>query len=218
MTYPVAIVAYLGDTYCVETGTAYNGLAIALKNTVDNEGKNYIISTISENDTEYSTDVVKEAAKDFRGFDHTSKMYIDGRYRNYPAASVVYNNDDLKGSSLSCWFIPSAGQWRLAMEGLGLGKFTVVNQALSGADIYGFKDGQPKVAIFNDLELTDDETFFTSTEYPHNNSYGYVWGFAIRKDLEESCFISMVDKQRNSCSLRKFLAFKYSTGGKKDIE
>ena len=160
MTYPVAIVAYLGDTYRVETGTAYNGLAIALKNTVDNEGKNYIISTISENDTEYSTDVVKEAAKDFRGFDQT----------------------------------------------------------LSGADIYGFKDGQPKVAIFNDLELTDDETFFTSTEYPHNNSYGYVWGFAIRKDLEESCFISMVDKQRNSCSLRKFLAFKYSTGGKKDIE
>ena len=88
---------------------------------------------------------------------------------------------------------------------------------LSGASIPTARTAT-SVAIFNDLELTDDETFFTSTEYPHNNSYGYVWGFAIRKDLEESCFISMVDKQRNSCSLRKFLAFKYSTGGKKDIE
>jgi hypothetical protein len=218
-TGPVAIVVYCGGSYRVESDSKYNGLAMALENTVDKKGNNYILSTKSENITEFSTNDPLVAAKDFNGYVHTAKMYNNKNYEYHPAVNAIYNNYGL-GESLSSWFIPSAGQWCLAMEGLGYGKYGVIGQNEQGENIYGFQGGgEPKVSVLYDLGLmTGEQTFFTSTEYNDNNSFGYVWGFDLENNIRKSRLVSMIEKKSDVFHLRKFIAFKYSSGGKKDIE
>jgi hypothetical protein len=215
-TYAVAIVVYCGGSYRVESDTEYNGLAMALENTVDKKGNNYILSTKSENVTKFSTNDPLVAAKDFNGYDHTMMMYFQGNNKYHPAVDAVFDNHGL-ASNLSSWFIPSAGQWCLAMEGLGLGKYGVIGQNEQGEDIYGFQGGELNINLFYTLGLANRQTFFTSTEYKDKDNFDYVWGFDLENNIRESNLSSRIEKKSSAC-LRKFIAFKYSSGGKKDIE
>ena len=220
---PAAMVVYLGDTYRVESDTEYNGLAIALENTVEKtydednlySENSYPFSDISENVTGFSTDEYMVAAKDFNGLKYTEKMYNNKKH--YPAAEVVYDSFGVKGN-FSKWFIPSAGQWCLAMEGLGLGKFGVIRQNEQGENIYRFPCEHPNDDLLFVLKLKTDMSFFTSTEFKEKDNFDNVWGFTVDSNPENNKLLRRIDKKKTVFRTRKFIAFKYSTGGKKDIE
>jgi hypothetical protein len=218
---PLAIVVYCGDTYRVESGTEYNGLAMALENSIDVlSNDNYIFSTKSENITGFYTNDYMVAAKDFNGLKYTRIMNKETR-KDYPAATAIYYNEeklDLLSGNFSYWFIPSAGQWCLAMEGLGLGKFGVVGQNEQGEDIYGFPCDHPNENLISVLKLNSSESFFTSTESKYKDSFDNVWGFAVDSNPENNKLLKWIEKGRSFFRTRKFIAFKYSTGGKRDIE
>ena len=219
-TFPVAIVVYCGSSYRVESGTEYNGLAMALEDTY-NKGNKYYLSNKSENTTGFYATKEKEAIKDLNGLDHTQKMFQEGKDR-YPAADAIYDSAveediDKDEDIFSYWFIPSAGQWCLAMEGLGYGRYTVTGQNEQGEDIYGFTSDNVNYKVFDELNLSNG-CYFTSTESNANNSFKYVWGLNVNSEYEKCKLLDLIEKKNNVFHLRKFLAFKYSFGGKEDID
>jgi hypothetical protein len=126
------------------------------------------------------------------GHQHDAAKYA----LNYQQARYVHWGNDFSG-----FFLPSAGQWILAMEGMGAtwsnnnGEFT---KHVSLADFFD-KAGAKKYCPKGD--------YATSTE----NSFNMIYGMSIALDGSQAA-MELFTKSEN-CKVRPFIAFKYDNGG-----
>ena len=241
-TEAVAIVTYLGGDYRVETGSKWNGLAIALTPSKDD------IAYIDEAHSHLPKCALsfwapKEIHKDLTGLASTETLLGDcGNGHQHPAAK--YCRDSKKEYSFyhrkaefSNWFLPSYGQWVLAMKGLGYkysfdatensplfvasGDVETTNTALQTAlnnagvpDLY-------KV-LKNNANYDDEAQFWTTTNYDEGEQQTYqtnrykAYVFQNRSSVAGSNFW-LCEKYKRMYVL-PFIAFRYDNGGKAEME
>jgi len=119
-TEPAALVIYMNKPQRVEDGQAYHGLAIAVEDL--KEDKNAVKLAFCSAPKNYVSSIAYDKriyANLLDGIDKTEELADKGD--SYPAAVAVsklkkLENDD---ANFSPWFIPSVGQWILALKGLG---------------------------------------------------------------------------------------------------
>ncbi|MBR3067405.1 MAG: hypothetical protein IKG77_06660 [Prevotella sp.] len=120
-TEAAAMVVYLGGDKRVEEGQRWNGLAIAVKDLKVDDRDFAPFAAQNEND-EYISSMVydrKMYANVLDGFAKTTSLAGIGD--SYPAAKAVSKMDKINSSDIpmSGWFLPSTGQWILALNGMG---------------------------------------------------------------------------------------------------
>ena len=212
---PIGIVVYMGGNKRVEKGKNYNGLIMAYRDSYhnivnqdyyeyasDDDGRISYCSTATSKYTMLSR-VLDGLANTERlvnanckaGHQHDAAKYA----LNYQQARYVHWGNDFSG-----FFLPSAGQWILAMEGMGAtwsnnnGEFT---KHVSLADFFD-KAGAKKYCPKGD--------YVTSTE----NSFNMIYGMSIALDGSQAD-MELFTKSEN-CKVRPFIAFKYDNGGTQD--
>ena len=212
---PIGIVVYMGGNKRVEKGKNYNGLIMAYRDSyhsiIDRDSYEYAsdddsrISYCSTATSKYTmlSRVLDGLANTERlvnanctaGHIHNAAHYA----QNYQQARFVH-----WGNNFSGFFLPSAGQWILAMEGMGdtwnnnTGEFTKDVSLAKFFDKAGVKKYCPK------------GYYATSTE----NSFNMIYGMSIALDGDQGN-IELFKKSEN-CNVRPFIAFKYDDGGTQD--
>ena len=196
----VAVVAYTGGNKRVEKGKDWNGLAISLiTNPVGNSWSNEIYDNCP-NLTMY--DNYTYALDDFTGLAATEALAGGCGNLNHIHNAAEYCRDfkdkvNKRGNSISSWFLPSFGQWILAIEGLG------------GV----WEDGAINIntIVLQDHRLhsiyTGDNRFWTSSAMNQSNAYYFTLG---------TKFSSTHAKKDQQLRVIPFIAFKYGDGGKED--
>ncbi len=187
----VAVVVYVGGNIRVESDSVYNGLAIAL-NPIESKwwAKNDgncpdIASFISSND----------AINDFKGMYNTrilSKQCYEEHQHDAAKACCDYTKVNSRDNTISQWFLPSVGQWQIAIEEM--------KQNANSSENF-----LEKFALDN--VITEDLVFWTSTPQNQENAYYFQlnknWGSTkAYKTYVTDCL--------------PFLAFKYGEGGKEN--
>jgi hypothetical protein len=156
-TEAVAIVTYLGDTKRVEKGANWNGLAMAL---APSEEKCFVDEDHVLTNCALPTWEAKNIHKDLTGLASTEILMGDcGHGHQHPAAK--YCRDWLKDSpftaratEFSPWFLPSYGQWVLAIGGQGYK--------------YGLSNGSPVFTAIKDIDSAKEaqQTALTNAGVP----------------------------------------------------
>jgi len=111
----------------VEAGTGYHGLAIGLK---DQKTEFNSFSMPWSTDPKYSTcatvvddNEIEKMSTTLDGISQSNRVrnHICNANHGHPAFEVVPKNDDyLRGKGFSEWFIPSTGQWILALSQMNI--------------------------------------------------------------------------------------------------
>ncbi len=205
---PIALVAYLGGPISVEFGTLYNGLAVALNDVGEacysNEENKMKLCAHEAHD-------LSQVSKQISGLKDCQKMKNDEFEHEHEAIGLGFIQQ-YEGTTMSEWFIPSTGQWCLAMEGMGYGKFVSTNEVVNDEKVYKFeKNGKWlwNVAGFTSNDLQTNARYMTVTEQSdetRKNATGKVWTFYYNG--ERSTFVPQ-DKTEDA-KLRPFIAFKYN--------
>ena len=211
---PEAMVVYLGGNKRVEHGKNYNGLAIALQDL--NNGTKYKFCEQEVkgkvcSDNAPTNDYVPNR---YTGLAQTEQL--KNATHSHPAATAAWGAPIADG--FSNWFIPSTGQWALAMESMGFGKYVKTDQKLFGRYIYKFdllNDGKwlweeagiPEAALNGD--------YMTTTErYDDWGVTTYFWSFHSSGSYNKNNLPYHV----NGYLVRQFIAFQYGNGGTQDFE
>lgn len=122
---PVAMVVYIGQPGEIESGTQYNALAMSIESYQQYAWSNAIDITCAED----PVPVVAAAAiipKTLNGMAMTEMLALHecNESHLHPAAEFVYTMEKpVQDDDFSKWFIPSAGQFNLAMLGMGFSPF-----------------------------------------------------------------------------------------------
>ena len=124
---PTAIVLYYNKDAIVEGGTSYHGLAIGLK---DQKTEFNSFSMAWSTDAGYSTcatvvddNEIEKMSTTLDGISQSNRvrnLKCNANHR-HPAFEVLPADDDyLRGKGFSEWFIPSTGQWILALSQMNI--------------------------------------------------------------------------------------------------
>jgi len=225
---PVAMVVYLGGINRVEKGKDWNGLAIALKDLSDESTGNAGISYCGNEGTDAlcTTNVManEHLAKRCDGWAMTQRLknHACGANHEHPAAETAWNKERIEGCSE--WFIPSTGQWDLAMQGMGFDTCKKYSfgwgYETDGAEWPWETAGAPDAAF----EFENGTRYMTCTEYNGesanyttenlNKASGRVHCLQVRSNNLRVVYV----KKNVDFRLRPFIAFKYSNGGYMDPE
>ncbi len=211
---PIALVVYLGGDKRVEYDYPYNGLAVALKDA----GEAFFSTEESKMKLcAHEAHDLSQVSTIFFGHTDTSHMGFNAQEHGHMAADMALSHVADYPVGSSGWFLPSTGQWCLAMEGMGYGKFISTNQVVNGETQYKFeKNGKWwwNVAGLESSELQTNALYLTSTEQSDESrekATGKVWGFYYNG--ERSTFVPQ-DKTEH-VRIRSFIAFEY---GKKNSD
>jgi hypothetical protein len=213
-TEPKAVVVYLGGNKRVEKDSIWNGLAIALDDVKKNDGNEGIAFSgeeIAKNLCTSNAAVRQHIAGRCDGWSMTQHLKDKCNLNHsHPAAEAVGALQPIEGCS--GWFIPSAGQWNLAMIGLGFG--TLSKDPDSGlwkyleqghvADIYNLVSGKSY--------MTCTESYRASFNFNVDETDGWIYSFDYNTTLRYMQFVD-VNKTRTDLRVRPFIAFKYGNGG-----
>ncbi len=190
----VAVVAYVGGDKRVEWNQPYNGLAIALEPTT---AESWAPSSEFDNcNGVASFKSSDDAINDFKGMANTRILSETCYYKHkHEAAKACYDykyefdEDNNRESTISQWFLPSVGQWQIAIEGM--------KQNSNSSDNFLTKYALDEV-------ITEKSYFWTSTPY----DVAFVYHFRLIDDWSKS---RSVKYEKLRCL--PFLAFKYGEGG-----
>ena len=206
-----AMVVYKGGDKRVEKDKDWNGLAIALNDLEDD--KAYCEAGM---DTELCTTKATTGEQMLiclDGWAMTKKLkdHACNANHRHPAAEAVWIRE--KPQNCSEWFIPSTGQWSLAMEGLGFGGYTYIEEA----DQWLF----PTIGKWpwNQANINTGDAglkafmYMTSTEGrrsddidANNNRNEYIHCFKFTDELGP---VYTTKEKTEKTSIRPFIAFKY---------
>jgi len=186
-TTAVAIVAYYNEKKTVDA-CGYHGLAISLESLGSYEMKT------GYDDCMIGANSADDAIKDLCGIGATKKMSMKlcGLDHQHPGMALIAEKEAIKNNNFSNWFIPSAGQWILALEGLGV-KYN------------GMKDNKGTFSgnyttLSNYLpDGTLDGTYMSTTSHNDQN-----WVFALKK---QGSFSMMLYNHTYEVKYIPFVAF-----------
>jgi hypothetical protein len=230
---PVAMVVYLGGTNRVEKGKDWNGLAIALKDVKDERTGSAGVPYCGNEGTDAlcTTNIVSQEhlAKRCDGWAMTQRLknHTCGANHKHEAAETAWNKDRIEGCSE--WFIPSTGQWDLAMQGMGFDTCKKYSESKWGYETDGAEwpwetAGAPDAAF----DFQHEFKYLTCTEYNGeyseytadnlNNATGKF--YCLQVDGNNLFFVKQIKNISwfEYLRLRPFIAFKYSDGGTMDPE
>ena len=163
----VAIVAYVGSEGSVETGTTYRGLAIAMRD-ANNANACWWYTANSGTCVSQSNDV--SAALGYKdGIACTNTLTSDSH--THAAATLARsNNGTAAPNGTSGWFLPSAGQWQMIVQGM-TGKTTALS--MSNNEDYKAAGVNTVIAAAGGTKLQSISpiSYWSSTEY----NTGYTW-------------------------------------------
>ena len=210
-----AMVVYLGGDKRVEKGANWNGLAISLEDIKSGNVSQFhwnedftrnIYCTTATGKQQYLSRLLDGLAMTKRLVNHEC-----GQDHRHPAANAVNNwsgSRDIANQgnyTYSTWFLPSAGQWILAMQGIGA-RWTDSDD--------GFRTGANFRNLFAAAGLTTDNApkvnYVTTTEY-HYDQYWYI----LLSSNDNEVNFSIMPKD-NDGFVRAFIAFKYDDGASQD--
>ena len=212
---PIGIVVYMGGNKRVEKGKNYNGLIMAYRDSYHNIVDRDYYEYASDDDGRISycstaTSKYTMLSRVLDGLANTERL-VNANCKaghQHDAAKYALNHQQARyvhwGNDFSGFFLPSAGQWILAMEGMGAtwsnnnGEFT---KHVSLADFFD-KAGAKKYCPKGD--------YVTSTE----NSFKMIYGMSIALDGSQADM--ELFKKSQECKVRPFIAFKYDDGGTQD--
>lgn len=222
-TIPVAIVVYVGEEGSVESGYDYKGMAMALR-----ELKGYVWQQDYMRGQTCPVGMLKSSASDGEYRDTKNGISVTGTQADgcgtslhyHPAAEACRNFSDVAAdiratNHLSNWFIPSVGQWLLAMEGMGFSwsmtgntqEFSnTLDQLNEKLENYGFPE-----AVFTS-DLNSNYVYATSTQ---NDVSGANNGYTTSFVLEGKSGGNASNVMRFNCNqskkeasvIRPFIAF-----------
>ncbi len=212
---PKAIVVYVGGNKRVERGKNFNGLAIALKDTKDGNDLTYSQEGLEKHVCTHNAPSIGYVPYQLSGLQATAELVTDSH--EHQAAKEVYAQFIPGNNNFSEWFIPSAGQWCLAMEGMGFGQLTEVGQFM-GSKVYGF-NGNGKwaweTAGLSGANLKEGAYYMSSTErniaFPAQDGFSIgLWYFDFN---QKQILYSRKSGYGSTFNVRPFMAFKYGNGG-----
>jgi hypothetical protein len=206
---PMAMVVYLGGEKCVEKDKDWNALAIALKDVTKDGLSTFAFGVSGQDNRLCSTTIAdeKDIANCLDGWAMTQRLKdrkCNYRHR-HPGVEAMEDMDKIEGCSE--WFIPSAGQWDLAMQGMGFGKYTELDEGWGYA-----QEGQwiwKEAGIYNS-ELLDAYSYMTTTKEDDGDHDSY-YTFDYYDNVDGVKYNSALCTQ--SSRIRPFLAFKVGNGG-----
>ena len=220
---PVAYVVYLGGDKRVEKDKDWNGLAIALKDLEDRNGNKQFKYCGEGQDLVVCTNnasIEAHLAGRCDGWAMTQRLknHACNAEHSHPGAEAVGAMAKMEG--FSEWFIPSTGQWDLAMDGMGYGKYTETDVIIGGSNIWVYE----KKGNADDIALNDNEYYMSSTEYTRkqynanefNDVDGKCYSFRYRDNYDKIQFLYF--SKTEDYSIRPFIAFKYGQGGRVNPE
>ena len=190
----VAIVAYVGSEGSVETGTTYRGLAIAMRD-ANNANACWWYTANSGTCVSQSNDVSTVLGyKD--GIACTNTLTSDD-HTHAAATLAKSNNGTAAPNGTSGWFLPSAGQWQMIVQGM-TGKTTALNTYLTNDD-YKAAAVNPIIAAAGGTKLQSMRpiSYWSSTEY----NTGYTWFMDFYNGRLDAC------EKTNNIYVRSVLAF-----------
>jgi len=211
---PVAIVVVTNETHRVEAGTDYNGLAISL-NPVTAETA---FGAKGEECTVTKCTTIPAIPGILNGLASTTTLKNGcGKNHNHPVAKALSNvNSTLTAAvrqkaSMSDWFIPSVGQWQLALQAMGVTPWR---------DDYGFTMVADRLGIVESFfNINEQKSFFTthsgaryfsSTAYDKDKVCVLRWNWFFAKDEVPSL------AKDETTEVIPFIAFKYGEGATED--
>ena len=209
-----AMVVWLGGDKRAEKDANWNGLAIALEDITPKTSRLGFAFSGKETEKVLCTNNVgnyQHIAGRCDGWTMTQLMKAKCyKGHNHPAADSLSLLEPIEG--FSSWFIPSTGQWDLAMQGLGFG--TLSKDPDTGNWGYLTQGTVP-----NSLNLGNDRGYMTCNEYFRgetsekvDSTDGLYWSFYYRTNFDGIFFVA-AEKQWTYLRLRPFIAFKYGNGG-----
>lgn len=167
---PAALVVYMDKSNRVEALGSFNGLAIAVEDLKADGDTKFAFSNRKKNYGSSMAYVKDVYANMLDGIAMTEKLAKEGA--SYPAAAAVNKMEQLdsKETSFSSWFIPSVGQWILALKGMG---YEWKNNAISGSSNAIWKN-----AGLTGSELTSNSVegrYWTVSEAPNGNAVAMTY-------------------------------------------
>jgi hypothetical protein len=211
---PTAMIVYLGKDQRVEKDMDWNALAIYLKDLDKSQyGGKVTFCTDDEQYVNCTTNVPTTDYLPYRcdGWAMTKRMNeaACGNDHDHPAADAVWGMDKIEDDDFSDWFIPSTGQWHLALQGMGNGELK--------ADGTYTKNGN---WIWNDVEVNkrfyQGDLFMTCTAntYEMNvEDYGRASNkiHVVSYDNDGYFAFKSALKTSNDLCIRPFVAFTYGS-------
>lgn len=165
---PVAMIVYTGKAGDIETGTQYNALAMSLEKYYGYEWSSMSATMDNCTGEAIGIDDLESMSGLLNGMAMTQRLanHECNASHQHPAAEFVAGMDKpVQGENFSKWFIPSAGQYILAMKGQGykMGE----NAAFSGGQWLWAAAGYPGLDFGTDWTTTqgemNDAWFFSIT-------------------------------------------------------
>ena len=188
-----AVIVYLGGNKRVETGRDWNGLAIATSNVVRARWNDSGYEDACPNLPSYAN--INDAQRVCNGFQVTNILTNDCKEQGHKHpvvdALIIYRKVDSQNGDISSWFVPSLGQWNLAMQGLG--------GTLENGTVVITKD---QLAAVNLEYLMTEEGMWTTSSADKDNAYLYQFNKNEPKVLKSTLHPTV-----------GFIAFKYGGGG-----
>ena len=183
----IALVVYTGGENRVEKGTAYNGLAISLEqlNTSmtwgdDSKGCKTTVLTGNAVATDYTGLASTKAMAAGCGQDHNHDV-MDFCYNQYAThqrtdgkKTFTMSVEGERAVNFSRWFVPSYGQWQLAMQGLcNEGKYTFNFSGDVPSYEYQIDSGMLRLATMSDdwYNWLRNVKFWSTTVAPDGDIY-----------------------------------------------
>jgi len=200
----LAVVVYVGDDMRVEEEASWNGLAISLKGgTADKKWM------AIRNDTLCSLNIyllLNEPKTEYNGIYATNHLVnkCKTKKHDHEAAKYCYEyNPKLnnRGAQFSPWFLPSNGQWLLAVKGIGgeVSENGIVKISEQRLIDLGLLDLRPSLK----------RNFWTTTQSDNDSTFV----FNTYDVLTESKCLNTTGQY-----VLPFIAFKYGAGGREDQE
>lgn len=227
-TKAVAIVAYLGGkTTKVETGSEFNGLAIALPDALPNNQLQKVkwCNTIPSDSclTSILTNYTQEP-KVYDGVKATGKLNTGcDKGHEHPAVKSAqgcdYIKDDNDELDFGSWFLPSVGQFKLAVMGLGGFTWSTSNgfgsesQATSKMEEIRKKFANAGVESYYADLLDGNKHFWTTTlldkkdNGKRNKACTFFFKYFLKSGEDLSTFAETVTDEQY---VLPFLPFKYT--------
>lgn len=209
----VAVVVYLGEKGTVESGTNYNGLAIATENFAnlnwqDSEDANQCNITPIRADWSNCTTNLDGLASTLRLSGGCGNLNHKHQAAQKCAEYNVISANNRTENRLSDWFIPSTGQWALVLKYMGcqVNQNEFTGKTLANVnEVFGNKEGK----------LVANTPYMTSTVVQNDNTKNValaastsMFGFRL--------FPSLYDGSGKAQVLQPFIAFEFDGWVDKD--
>jgi uncharacterized repeat protein (TIGR02543 family) len=196
-----AIIAYVGTAGSVEaSSSSYRGLAISLANVATN------VAWCTDPSSWFAGSTLSEALNSINGWERTysfgnpTSRDITDEYKHHhahAAAAAAYDYSVSRPAGTSPWFVPTLGQWNLAVQGL-TGSTNNISETQNPE--YSYYNLKTKFDAAGVIPLTWC-VYWSSTEKDGTN----MWTFCIEGNGSEALSVS---KSLNAAEfVRAFFAF-----------